>query len=106
MDMVNKKNLWKRKALRKYCRENGFACAIIDQDYYSFDKDLVEEKVSEDIQTKFIDFMKEKEEISIDDDSYKDYKKENSITDKQICYIIFKNKYSLKYQQHKIIFRK
>lgn len=106
MDMVNKKNLWKRKALRKYCREKGFSCAIIDKDYYSFDKDLVEEVVSKDIQMKFINLVQENSELSFDDDICKKFKEENEISDQQICNIIFNNKYSLKYQQGKIIFRK
>ena len=106
IEMINKRNLWKRKALRKYCKENGFAYTIIDQDYYSFDKDLIKEEVSEEIQNKFINLVKEKKEIKFTDDSYKKFKKDNNINDYQICYIVWNNKSYLKYQQHVIKYRK
>lgn len=104
-EMVNKRNLWKRKALRKYCKENGFACAIIDHDYYSFDKDLVNENVTEELQMKFIKFVGEKGKVTFNDSDYKTFKKDNNINDYQVCYIIWKNKSHLKYQQHTIIYK-
>ena len=103
-EMVNKRNLLKRKALRKYCKDNGFAYAIIDHDYYSFDKDLIKENVSDEIQNRFIEFVKEREKVTYTD--CKDLKKEYNINDKQICYIIWKNKSSLKYEEHTIKYRK
>ena len=106
MEMVNKRNLWKRKALRKYCKKNGFAYAIIDQDYYSFDKDLVKENVTEELQMKFIKFVEEKGKVAPSDSDYKEFKEENNINDYQVCYIIWNNKTYLKYQQHTIIYRK
>ncbi len=106
MEMVNKRNLWKRKALRKYCKANGFAYAIIDQDYYSFDNDLIEENVTEELQMKFIKFIEGKEKVTLSDPDYKVFKEENNINDYQVCYIIWKNKSCLKYQQHTVMYRK
>ena len=105
-EMVNKRNLWKRKALRKYCKENGFAYAIIDQDYYSFDNDLTKEKVTEELQMKFIKFVEEKGKVTFSNPDYKRFKEENNLNDYQVCYIIWSNKPYLKYQQHTIIYRK
>ena len=103
-EMVNKHNLLKHEALKKYCKKNRYGYAILDYDYYSFE-DLKKEKVSIFIQNKFIKFVKRKREVTFDEcDSFK---KENNITDYQICYIIWKNRNKcLKYQQHKIMYDK
>ena len=65
--MVNSTVLRKSKALRKYCYKNGYGHAIIDiidNEFYTFE-DLKKEKVSKDIQDKFIKFVKEKEKVNI-----------------------------------------
>ncbi len=102
-EMVNKHNLKKHEALRKYCKKNRYGYAIIDHDYISFE-DIKKEKLSYHLQKKFIKYMKKKKEVSFDDCI--DFKKENNIDDYQICYIIWKNQKYLKYQQHKIMYTK
>ena len=105
-DMVNSTVLRKSKALRKYCKEKGYGHAIVDivgKEFYTFE-DLKKEKVSKEIQNKFIEFVSEREVVTFSD--CKTFKKEYDINDKQICNIIWKNRRKLKYQQHKIILRK
>ena len=97
-EMVNKHNLDKHRALGKYCKKHGFGLAILDCDYYSFE-DLKREKVSKLIQNKFIKFVKERGSISFDDCDI--FKKDNNITDYQICFIILNNK-KLEYKQKRI----
>ncbi len=101
-EMVNKKNLLKHDALKKYCRKHRYGYAILDHDYYSFE-DLKKEVISNTIQNKFISFVKRKKEVTFDDCNK--FKKEYNITDKEICYIIYKNK-KLIYQQHLIKYNK
>ena len=101
-EMVNKKNLLKHEALKKYCKKNRYGYAILDHDYYSFE-DLKKEKVSTTIQNKFISFIKRKKEVTFEE--CEKIKKELNITDQQICYIIYKNK-KLIYQQHLIKYNK
>lgn len=101
-DMVNKKNLLKHEALKKYCKKNRYGYAILDHDYYSFE-DLKKERVSTTIQNKFISFVKRKKEVSFEE--CEKIKKEYNITDRQICYIIYKSK-KLIYQQHLIKYNK
>lgn len=98
-EMVNSKNMRKYKFLRKHCKENGFAFAVIDKDYYSFE-DIKKEKVEEDIEIKFIEYVKNKNKVSFEE--CKDFKKRYSVTDKQICNIIYNNKSELIYQNHQI----
>ena len=95
-EMVNKHNIMKHKALERYCKKNKFGIAIIDYDYYSFE-DLKRERVSFFTKKKFVNFVKCKKEVTFDD--CKIFKKENNITDYQICYIILNSK-NLIYQQH------
>ncbi len=105
-EMVNSTVLRKSKALRKYCEEHGYGHAIVDivdKDFYSFE-DLKKENVSQEIQDKFIEFVENKGEVTFNE--CKDFNKENDINDKKICYIIWNNKKQLKYQQHKIIYKK
>ena len=103
-EMVNNRNIKKHEALEKYCKKNRYGYAILDYDYYSFE-DLKKEKVSIEIQNKFINFVKKKKEVSFDDCIK--FKKENNINDYQICYIIWKNRNkNIKYQQHKIMYSK
>ena len=105
-EMVNSTVLRKSDALRSYCKENGYGHAIVDMknsEYYTFE-DLKKEKVSEDIQKRFIDFVAEREKVSFVECGT--FKKEYDINDKQICYIIWKNKKKIAYKQHKIIFKK
>ena len=97
-EMVNKHNLDKHRALGKYCKKHGFGLAILDCDYYSFE-DLKREKVSKLIQNKFIKFVKERGSISFDDCDI--FKRDNNITDYQICFIILNNK-KLEYKQKMI----
>lgn len=99
-EMVNKRNMLKHEELRKYCKRNRFGYAILDHDYYSFE-DLKSEKVSLITQYKFVRFIKRKKEVSFDECN--SFMKENNITDKQICYIIWKNRNKhIIYQQHTI----
>ena len=100
-EMVNKHNLIKHEALRKYCRKNGFGYAILDHDYHSFE-DIKKEKVPILIQKKFISFVKNKKEVVFEE--CESFKKEYNIDDYQICYIIYKNQKYLKYQQHTIMY--
>ena len=105
-DMVNSTVLRKSNALRSYCKEKGYGHAIVDMinnEYYTFE-DLKKEKVSEDIQKKFIDFVAESEKVTFTE--CKQFKKEHNISDKQICYIIWKNKRKLNYKQHEITCKK
>lgn len=105
-EMVNSTVLRKSKALRSYCKENGYGYAIVDKinnNYYTFE-DLKKEIVSEGIQKKFIEFIAEREKVTFSE--CKEFKKEYNINDKQICYIIWKNKRKIKYQQHKIMIKK
>ena len=100
-EMVNKHNLIKHEALKKYCRKNRYGYAILDHDYHSFE-DIKKEKVPISIQNKFIQFVKRKKEVLFEEcDSFK---KEYNIDDYQICYIIYKNQKHLKYQQHIIMY--
>ena len=101
-EMVNKHNLIKHEALRKYCKKNRYGYAILDHDYHSFE-DIKKEKVSKEIQNKFIRFVKRKKEISFEDCI--DFKRDNNIDDYQICYIIYKNQKHLLYQQHLIKYK-
>lgn len=101
-EMVNNTNMRKFKSLRKFCKENGYGISIIDKDYYSFE-DLKKEIVADEIQEKFISFVKERNKVSFNE--CKLFKKENGINDYQICYIIWKNKSRLMYQQHVIIYK-
>lgn len=98
-EMVNSKVLRKHKALRKYCKENGFGFAIIGEKYYSFE-DLKKETVDNEIQEAFINYVNEHDFVTFSDCS--DFKKKYKINEKQICNIIWKNKKRLKYQQFKI----
>ena len=101
-EMVNKHNIMKHEALEKYCKKNRYGYAIFDYEYYSFE-DLKKEKVSTQIQSKFINFVKKKKEVTFNECN--NFKKENKINDYQICYIIWKNRNkNIKYQQHKIIY--
>ena len=105
-EMVNNTVLRKTKALRAYCKEKGYGHAIVDiigNQFYTFE-DLKKENVSKDIQDKFIEFVKGKEEVTYPES--KPFKEEYDINDKQICKIIWKNKRKLKYQQHKIMIKK
>lgn len=105
-EMVNSTVLRKSDALRSYCKENGYGHAIVDmikKEYYTFE-DLKKERVSEDIQEKFIEFVAEREKVSFAECGQ--FKKEYGINNKQICYIIWKNKRKLNYQQHKITCKK
>ena len=102
-EMVNNHNIMKHEALEKYCRKNRYGFAIVDYDYYSFE-DLKKEKVSREIQDKFINFVKRKKEVTFDECST--FKKNNNITDYQICFIIWNNRNNIKYQQHKIMYKK
>ena len=97
-EMVNKHNLDKHRALGRYCKKNGFGIAILDCDYYSFE-DLKREKVSKNISNKFIKFVKEKGNVIFEE--CEEFKKENNITDYQICNIILNSKH-LEYKQKKI----
>jgi len=97
-EMVNKHNLEKHRELAKYCKKHKFGFAIIDCDYYSFE-DLKREKVSINIQKKFISFVKDKGSVSFDECN--SFKKEYNINDYQICNIILNSK-NLIYQQHLI----
>ena len=99
-EMVNNKVLRKHKALRKYCKENGFGFTILGENYYSFE-DLKKEKVENEIKEKFIRFVEENDEVTFSDCTV--FKKEHNISEKQICNIIWNNKNKLKYQQFKII---
>lgn len=105
-EMVNSTVLRKSKALRKYCYKHGYGHAIVDiigNDFYTFE-DIKKEKVSKDIQDRFIEYVKEKEEVTFPE--CKPFEEEYDINDKQICNIIWRNQRKLKYQQHKIIFKK
>ncbi len=106
-EMINSTVLRKSKKLRQYCKEHNYGYAIIDRDkngkYYSFE-DLKNENVNKDIQDKFIEFVKEKGEVTFT--GCKIFKDEYSVNDYQICHTIWNNKNSLKYQQHKIVFKK
>ena len=105
-DMVNSTVLRKTKALRKYCEDNKYGHAVVDiigNEFYTFE-DLKKEKVSKDIQDKFIDFVESKGEVTFTD--CKEFKKNNNIDDKKICYIIWNNNKTIEYKQHKIIFKK
>ena len=106
-EMVNSTVLKKGESLRKFCKEKKYGHAIIDRDkngnYYSFE-DLKNEKVPMDIQKKFIDFVAERKEVTFSE--CKLFRDKYNINEKQICYIIWRHKYDLKYQQHKIIFKK
>lgn len=104
-EMVNSTVIRKSDALRAYCKENGYGHAIVDMiknEYYTFE-DLKKEKVSEDIQKKFIEFLAERRNVTFTE--CKSFKKEYDINDKQICYIIWRNQRKIKYQQHKIIYK-
>ena len=97
-EMVNKHNLDKHRALARYCKKHGFGFAILDCDYYSFE-DLKREKVSKNISNKFIKFVKERDNVIFEE--CEEFKKENNITDYQICNIILNSKH-LEYKQKKI----
>ena len=102
-EMVNHHNMIKHEALKKYCKRKGYGYAILDCDYYSFE-DLKREKVPISVQYKFIKFVKQKKKVTFEE--CVDFKKENNITDYQICYIIWKyRKKILKYQQHTIFYQ-
>ena len=100
-EMVNNKVLRKHKALRKYCKENGFGFAILGENYYSFE-DLKKEKVDLKVQEEFIEYVKEHNEITFSE--CKEFKKKYHVTEKQICNIIWNNKRKIKYQQFKITY--
>ena len=105
-EMVNSTVLRKSEALREYCKENGYGHAIIDMiknEYYTFEN-LKKEKVSEDIQKKFIEFVAEREKVTFTD--CKPFKQKYNINDKQICKIIWRNQRKLEYKMHKIFFKK
>lgn len=58
-EKVNSIVLRKSDALRSYCKENGYGYAIVDMinnEYYTFE-DLKKEKVSDETQKKFINFV-------------------------------------------------
>lgn len=97
-EMVNKHNLDKHNALAKYCKKHGFGLAILDCDYYSFE-DLKREKVSKNIQNKFIKFVKDRGNVIFEE--CEQFKKEYNIDDYQICNIILNSKH-LEYKQKKI----
>ncbi len=105
-EMVNSTVLRKSKNLRAYCKEHKYGHTIIDRDengnYYSFE-DLKKEKVDPAIQNSFIEFVKEKGKVTFTE--CKPFKEMYNINDKQICYIIWKNKNHLKYQQFRIFFK-
>lgn len=101
-EMINSKVLRKHKALRKYCKENGFGFTIVGEKYYSFE-DLKKETVDPNIQEAFIKYVKEHNSITFSDCS--DFKKIYNINEKQICNIIWNNKKYLKYQQFKIKYK-
>ena len=100
-EMVNHHNIIKHEALDRYCKKNRYGYTIVDYDYYSFE-DLKKEKVSRDIQNKFIRFVKRKKEVTFDDCNT--FKNNNHINDYQICFIIWNNRNYIRYQQHKIIY--
>ncbi len=103
-EMVNRNNIWKHDVLKRYCQEHKYGYAIFDQDYYSFE-DLKKEVVSEEIQEKFIEFVKEKKKVTFAE--CRDFKKENNINDYQICFIIWKKRrLYLKYLQYYITYKK
>ena len=102
IEMINSKVLRKHKALRKYCKENGFGFTIVGEKYYSFE-DLKKETVDPNIQEAFIKYVKEHNSITFSDCS--DFKKIYNINEKQICNIIWNNKKYLKYQQFKIKYK-
>ena len=101
-EMINSKVLRKHKALRKYCKENGFGFTIVGEKYYSFE-DLKKETVDPNIQEAFIKYVKEHNSITFSECS--DFKKIYNINEKQICNIIWNNKKYLKYQQFKIKYK-
>ena len=103
LEMVNSTNMRKHKALRKYCKENGYGFAIIDKDLYSFE-DLKKEKVSEDVQKEFIDYVKDKKKVTFN--QCKEFKKKHMLNNYQLCYIIWKNNRKLLYQQYYITAKK
>ena len=105
-EMVNSTVLKKSKALRKYCKENGYGHSIVDiveKKFYTFE-DLKNEKVSIDIQKKFIEFVAKREKVTFPE--CKPFMAKYNINEKQICNIIWNNKKQLKYQQYKIIYKK
>ena len=105
-EMVNSTVLRKSKALRLFCKENGYGHAIVDMinnDYYTFE-DLKKEKVSKEIQEKFIEYVAERESVTFSE--CKTFKKKFNINDKIICHIIWRNKRKIEYKQHRIIFKK
>lgn len=105
-EMVNSTVLRKNKALRKYCKEKGYGHAIVDivgKEFYTFE-DLKKEKVSTDIQKKFIEFVAEREKVTFTE--CKQFRDKYNINEKQICHIIWRHKYDLKYQQNIIIYKK
>lgn len=102
IEMINDRVIRKSRALRKYCKTNGYGFAILGEKYYSFEE-LKKEKVSLDIQNAFIEYVKSKKEIKFSDCG--DFKKQFNVNDKQICYIIWQNRKELKYQQFKIFYK-
>ncbi len=106
-EMVNGTVIRKTKALRKYCKEHHYGHIVLDKvknkKYYSFEN-LKKEKVSEDIQFKFIDYVKERKELTIS--KCKDFEKANNINEFQLCYILWRKRKYIKYLEHKITLKK
>lgn len=110
-EMINWNVMRKYNALKKYCKENGYACTMLDKDLFTFE-DLKKEIVADDIPDKFIEYIKERGQkkrggvIEISLPECKDFRIEKGITEKQIYYMIWKyRRRGLKYKQYKIIFK-
>ena len=87
--MVTKKNIHKQEVLNDYCKEHKYGYAIVDKNWYSFE-DLKNEIVSDEIIKKFIEFVDEKGKVTFSE--CKEFKKKNKISDKKICFIIWKKR--------------
>lgn len=102
-DMVNSRNLKKYKILRKFSKEKGYGFAYIDQDYYSFE-DLKIIQLDDVINNEFLAFVEKRERLSFADCN--EFKEKYRINDYHICYLIWKNRRKIKYQQYYISYKR